>query len=178
MSLRATFSTKRTFQMIDIYPVKEDFIHDFEYTEDGQYPAASLLTMPLVDGAELRDRCINYAAQAKNLEAEAVELKKAADAIYERMARVKKKSENIEHIIHSVMQFVGLNEISSSPYFKIKVKKNPAALDIFNPNDIPPEYKTEEVQIVIDRKQIKEDLKLGLWIPGASLESKTRLEIK
>ena len=162
--------------MIDIYPVKEDYIHDYEIAAESELPV--MFINPGDDPEKIKDQCINLAAYTKNLEAEAVALKAAADAILDRMNAVKKKSMRCKEIIHTTMEYRGIDRITDSPYFAIKIKKNPPSMVIINSEEIPPEYKSERMEIVIDNAQIKADLSQGLWVPGASLETKTRLEIK
>lgn len=75
------------------------------------------------------------------------------------------------------MERCGFTEIKS-PYFVIKLRKNPVSTDIIDESVIPDEYKKTREVVSIDRARIRDELRAGVIVPGAELRQNNRIEIK
>jgi hypothetical protein len=71
-----------------------------------------------------------------------------------------------------------MNEISKSPYFKIKIKKNPPKVMIKKDEKIDEKYITKKIDSKINLGLIKRDLENGVKLDYATLVQDSRIEIK
>ena len=74
------------------------------------------------------------------------------------------------------MERAKINKIVTD-LFTLKIVKNPPKIVVINPDDIPSEFKTQEVIEKVNRVYIREQLK-QMEIKGVELVQETRLEIK
>jgi len=82
-----------------------------------------------------------------------------------------------EYLRHN-MEVTGIHRIECS-LFLITLAKGRAIVVVDNEGEIPKKYKTETVQVSIDRNALLRDLKAGQEIPGARIgTSNTSLRIK
>ena len=104
-------------------------------------------------------------AEAKRLSDSAKDLRKKTDALRGRLL--------------TAMIETGKEEIRTD-LFVMKVKNNPASVDIYNPLVVPDEYKKTKTEITVtpDKIKIKSALQSGVDVPGAILMQGRRLEIK
>ena len=124
------------------------------------------------------EKAISVAAYIKNLEAES---KMIDEAITQMTLRRKSLDRNIDDLTdylkcHLIQN--SINEIKSSPYFKIKLKKCPPSVEVFSEEEIPEVYWSERVTKVLSKRDLLEDLKEGQEIPGAFIKNNIKLEIK
>ena len=75
------------------------------------------------------------------------------------------------------MEHTGITRIEWL-FFKIAIQNNPASVNILNEEAIPAGYKTQVISWRIDKTAIKNTIKGGKSILGASLVNGTRLTIK
>jgi hypothetical protein len=73
---------------------------------------------------------------------------------------------------------LSINEIKSSPYFKIRLKTCPVSIDVFDETIIPAEFWREKISRSVDKIMLKEALSEGVEVPGATIQRKIKLEIK
>jgi hypothetical protein len=126
----------------------------------------------------MEEKAIAVASFIKNLEAEKEAIEEAKKAMALREERIKKKMMSIQDYLQSNMERCGITEIKSSPYFAIKLKKCPPHVDIYNEDMVPDEYRRIKTEVVIDKRKIQNDIRLGVCINGASLKQDVKLEIK
>jgi hypothetical protein len=124
------------------------------------------------------EKVIAVASFIKNLEAERKAIEEAKKSMAKREERLDKKVEIITEYLRSNMQRCGITEVKSSPYFTIKLKKNPESVDVYNEEIIPEEFKYTKTNILVDRMKLKSELQNGVVIEGACLKQNYRLEIK
>lgn len=126
-------------------------------------------------------KCIAIGAYIKDLESEKREIEFLKAEIAKREAAYTKEIGKWHTYLQSNMERCGITVVKS-PYFTVKLKKNPYSTDIYDEDQIPEKYmKTREivkVEVKPDKNAIKEEvLKTGVQIPGASVQQKTKLEI-
>lgn len=121
----------------------------------------------------------NYGFVIRNMEATAAAIKEAEKQMAERRKRLEARTAYLTERLKTGMEIAGVTELSC-PHFAIKVKKNPAGVDIFEPGLIPAEFmrQPEPSPAVPDKAAIKEALKAGRDVPGAMLAQGTRLDIR
>lgn len=123
-------------------------------------------------------KAISIASYIKNLEAEEIAISNAMDEMRLRKDRLAKKSQSLSDYLQFNLQSLSINEIETSPYFKIRLKKCPVSVDVFDESLLPSEFLREKVVVSVDKIKLKETLNEGVEVPGATLQRKIKLEIK
>ncbi len=126
---------------------------------------------------ELVDKGKNVAAFIRNLEADVYAIKQAAKQMAERGAVIQRRADYLKAILLDAMRTNEITEISC-PWFLIKPKKNPPAINITNVDLLSKKYKFESVTIKVDKKLIANDIKQGAVVAGAEVTQGWRLDIK
>jgi len=113
------------------------------------------------------------------LEAEADAMAQAAEAIYARGERRRKRAEAIRAYVLFQFQQAGVTKVEC-PEFTMSVRKNPEAVQIMDPMQIPTEYmvQPEPPPPRADKTAIKAALKAGKEVFGCWLTQTERLEIR
>lgn len=150
-----------------------------EVDENGEITDEMLGKLNDIGGA-METKAIAIASFIRNLEAERDAVNKAKKAIALREQSLNNKVERLEEYLLINMEKCGISEISSSPYFTIKLKKNPVSVNILDEDFVPDNYKKTKVvtTVSVDKIKIKEAILSGDAVPGAVLQQNLRLEIK
>lgn len=164
---------------MNLYKIANEYQEVLNKTFDEETGEVNEAALALLDAVEknIKEKGIAVASYIKNLEAEKNAIETAKKEMGERERRLANRLASLSDYLHSNMERCGINEISS-PYFVIKLKKNPVSVDDYDRDLIPDEYKRVVKEIKIDKLQIKKDLQAGVEIPGATLKQSTRLEIR
>lgn len=128
---------------------------------------------------ELEDKAVNVAKFIRNMETTAKAIKTAELDMAKRRKALETRVQWLEDYLKSSMEATGITKIECS-YFKLSIAKNPPALDLFDANAVPDQYKHIEIVTTehIDKAAIKTALANGQLIQGARLTNGTRLVIK
>jgi len=127
---------------------------------------------------QFEDKAIAIACYIKNLEAEEAAIKSAMDDMKKRRDALNNKVDSLSEYLRESMGKMSVSEIRSSPFFKIRIKKCPLSVDVFDDVVLPIEYMREKTVITIDKIKLKEVLSAGVDVPGACLHRREKLEIK
>lgn len=126
---------------------------------------------------DLKSKGVAIASFIENIEAE----EKAIEEAISKMQRRKKQLENQSNFLVSYLQTnmerCEISELSCA-YFKVKLKKCPISVDVFDEAAIPDDYKKVKQVMNIDKMKIKEEILNGVVVPGATLKQNMRLEIR
>ena len=162
-------------------------MHLYEYTAQHQKALVELNDLDLPDDVvadtlnalvgEIEEKTKSVVAYMRNLNADVVAMKNAEQEIKQRRNRIERRIAWMDNYVLTNMQANNITEISC-PYFLIKPRKNPPAVNITNADEIPKKYLTEVVSFKVDKKQIKEDIQAGEVVAGAELSQGWRLDIK
>jgi len=115
----------------------------------------------------------------RNLEATAAAIKQAEADMAARRKAMENRADGLKRYIFESMTVAGIEKIEC-PHFRLAIKNNPAAVEIFEPGLVPASFMRtpEPPPPAPDKTAIKEALKAGQDVPGARLTSGQRLEIK
>lgn len=155
-----------------LYEIKEAYLSLLELEENGVDVADYLKQ---VEG-ELEDKLQNIGLVYKTLSAEADAIKAEEKKLSDRRKALENKADSIKNWMYEEMKQMNIEKVNK-PNIVLSIAKNPPAL-VLNESLVPAEYKKEEIVIIIDKAQIKENLKNGMAIEGAELVQGTSLRIK
>lgn len=145
--------------------------------EDGE------LTQDMLDNIDelhldFESKAVSVASYIKNLEAEELAIVDAIKDMVARKSKLSRQAQSLSDYLQFNLQRLSINEIKSSPYFKIRLKQCPPSVDVFDETVIPTEFWRERVTTSVDKIMLKEVLSEGVEVPGASIQRKIKLEIK
>lgn len=128
---------------------------------------------------DLETKAQNVAFFVRNLEATAAAIKQAEADMAARRKAMENRADGLKRYIFESMTVAGIEKIEC-PHFRLAIKNNPAAVDVFEPGLVPSSFMRtpEPPPPAPDKTAIKEALKAGQDVPGARLTSGQRLEIK
>lgn len=128
---------------------------------------------------DLETKAQNVAFFARNLESTAAAIKQAEADMAARRKAMENRANGLKRYIFESMKFAGIEKIEC-PHFRLSIKNNPAAVEIFEPGLVPASFMRtpEPPPPAPDKTAINEALKAGQDVPGARLTSSQRLEIK
>jgi hypothetical protein len=164
---------------ITLYQIADQFRADAEKLADLDLDMETLKdTLEGLSG-DLEVKAQNVAMFARNLEAAAAQIKEAEAAMSARRKAIEKRAEGLRAYILTSMHVAGVQKIEC-PYFALSIKKNPPAVEILDPAQVPASFmrQPEPPPPAIDKKAIAEAIKAGQGVPGARLYSGIRLDIK
>ncbi|MBE0469967.1 MAG: siphovirus Gp157 family protein [Methyloprofundus sp.] len=128
-------------------------------------------------GGELEDKAINVAKFLRNIEAAAKAIKEAEVEMAKRRRSLENRVTWMKDYLKGSMEHTGITKIEC-PYFKLSLMKNPGTVNITDENAIPDQFKEQVISWKINKTAIKDVIKAGELVPGASITNGTRLTIK
>lgn len=146
------------------------------YDDDGVVNETELARLEANELA-MEKKAIAIASFIKNMDAERVAIDTAKKAMADREKIYKKRIDELEGYLLSNMERRGITNVKC-PYFEIKLKKCPPSVDVSDASLLPAEYTRTKTEIFPDKIKMKEEMMMGVLIPGASLKTNLRLEIK
>lgn len=128
---------------------------------------------------DLEVKACNVAMFARNLQATSAAIKEAEAAMHARGKAYDRRADGILRYLLSCMKATGISKIES-PLFVLRVRDNPAAVDVFDHLQLPAEFmrQPDPPPPSPDKVAIKEAIKGGRDVPGARLTQSQRLEVK
>lgn len=135
-------------------------------------------TLEAESGA-LVEKGTNVAFVCRNLEATAAAIKDAESHMAARRKAIENRAAHLKRYLLDSMKLAGVQKIDS-PHFSIAIKKNPPAVDIYEPGIVPAAYMTDPPPPppVVDKKLIAQAIKDGFDVPGARLVQSERVDIR
>lgn len=128
---------------------------------------------------DIQVKATNVAAYALNLEVYAQMARDAAKALQARAKRIEHRAEALRGYIRMHMEAVGISKIEG-PQFTVAIRKNPPSVQIEPDTVLDPRF----LRVVPppppapDKAEIGRALKAGENVPGCSLLTTTRLDIR
>lgn len=128
---------------------------------------------------DLEVKATNTAMLIRNLEASAAAIGDAEAQMAARRKALENRAKRIKDYVLANMMVAGIQKIEC-PYFKLAVRDNPAAVEVYEPGLIPANFmrQPDPPPPAVDKTAIKEALKAGQDVPGCKLTVGKRLEIK
>ncbi len=136
--------------------------------------------MTLLDNLHdaIEDKSIQCAYVIKELEGRLATTEAAIKLAQGKKERIRNNITSLKEYVLDCMMGNHIDKIDKDPLFDIKVRQNPSSVDDYEPTEIPNEYWVKKETIELDKKKVKEDIELGVVVPGARLVRKLSLQIK
>lgn len=164
---------------MSLYAVAQEHRAMVEILMASEHDAQTIHDTLEAESYPLEVKAQNVAYAIKNLDALATSIKAAEAEMAARRKAVEKRAEHLREYTKTCMEVAGVSKIDC-PHFALSIKKNPAAVDIFEPGLVPVEFmrQPEPPPAAPDKAAIKAALQAGRNVPGAMLTQGTRLDIK
>lgn len=162
-----------------LYVLADEFRAAAEQLADLDLPAEVVAdTLESLSG-DLEVKANNVAAFMRNLEATAEQIKAAEAQMATRRKAIEARAASLRGYLLRCMQTAGISKIES-PHFRLTVRDNPAAVDVFDEQQVLQQYwrQPEPPAPTIDKKAIAEAVKAGADVPGARIVRGHRLEVR
>jgi len=165
--------------MTALYELAAEYRADAEKLADMDLDEQTLADTLEGLGGELEVKAQNVIMFTRNLEATAAAIKEAEAQMAARRKALENRAAGLRRYVLENMQFAGIQKIEC-PFFKLSIRDNPAAVEIYEPGLIPAQYmkQPEPPPPAPDKTAIKAAITAGTEVPGAKLTKGTRLEIK
>jgi hypothetical protein len=165
--------------MTALYEIAHQYRADADKLADMDLDEQTLAdTLDSLSG-DLEVKATNTAMLVRNIEASAAAIKEAEAAMAARRKALENRAARIRDYLLANMMVAGVQKIEC-PYFKLAVRENPPAVEIYEPGLIPATFmkQPETPPPAPNKAEIAAALKAGQDIPGCKLTRGTRLEIK
>lgn len=159
-----------------LYEIKDAYLkvlNNLEVNEDGEILNAD--EVEAMQGS-FDEKCEAVACYIKEQRALQDAVKNEKDALSKRQKALDSKIDWLCGYLQANMQEVGKREFET-PKCKITFRKS-TSVNIVDEAVIPEEYIKEEITYKIDKTKIKDALKGGIEVEGASLEVKDNIQVK
>jgi len=165
--------------MTALYVISREYAEAVEKLSDLDLPPEVVEdTLESLSG-DLEVKATNVAMFFRNLEATAAAIKEAEAQMAARRKALENRVARMKDYLLANMIVAGVQKIES-PYFKLSVRDNPPAVEVYEPGLIPAEFMKQAPPppAVVDKTAISVALKAGLEVPGCKLTRGQRLEVK
>ena len=157
---------------MNLYELSQNYlaVQDMELDEETLRDTLDSIEEAIEDKAE------NIAKWIRNLEAD----KKAFEEEEKRFKEKKQAADNriksLKLYLEDNMRLTGKTKFKAG-VFNFSIQNNPPSVEVYDATLIPPKYLIEQLPVV-DKQIIKELLKQGKEIPGATLKQTKGLRIR
>ncbi len=161
-----------------------DINRDYEQILDELYDDEGVINPQALARLEdnqmtMEKKVVAISSYIRNLESEQEAIEQAKKAMSLREKRLKEKVADLQGYLLNNMEKRGITQVKC-PWFDIKVKKCPPSVDddTLDMDLLPEEYKRTKIEIKPDKIAMLRDMKEGVIIPGASMRTNMRVEIR
>ena len=160
-----------------IYQISKDLDDIFMQIENNEGEITEDLSTALaITQEQMQNKGVQYGFKCLALDAENEQI----DAEIKRLTTIKQRNTNLEkrlkETLSNAMQHFGIDEIKM-PTLKINFRKS-ESIEIEDESLIPDEYKVEKITKTVSKTLIKDAIKLGVDVQGASVSVNYNLQIK
>lgn len=129
---------------------------------------------------EFEDKAEAVAKFILSLEASAEQVSEAAKAMAARAQRLQKRADSVRQYLLLQFQFAQFTKKIETPELRIWRQKNPGALQVSDESLVPEVFWVQPPAPPkrIDKDAVKEAIKNKIEVPGCTVESTERIEIR
>lgn len=160
--------------MVKLYEIANEYAELANSDMDAEMIAD---TLEGIEG-EFSDKAEQILAIIKNEQAQEAALKAESKSLTERAKACAARVENLKSYLSSSMETMDFKSLNAGIH-KLTVRKGVQSVQIDDPEKLPPQFVEYKTEIKADKNLIKEKLKLGESVEGATLVTgKSTLLIK
>lgn len=161
----------KLYELTEIYQNIWELIGDDEADLD----ALEIALSQVEDTIEMKAE--SMAKLIKSIDGEATVLKEEESRLTKRRKALENKQSNIKSYLENQLRVMGIDKVKT-PIFTVALQNNPPSVNVIDEDLIPEDYIKIVTTTSISKKDILEDLKLGLIIPGAEIKQGKSLRIR
>lgn len=164
---------------LTLYELSQDYQQALDALTDPEADLPLDAVMDTLEGiqGQLQDKAVNVAKFMQNLDATAQAIRVAEQQMARRRKAIEARAQWIRDYLKQHLEAAGITRIDS-PWFRLAIQQNPAAVEITDAGLLPPGFKTSVTEVKIDKAAIREALRDGAEVPGAQLTRATRLVVR
>jgi hypothetical protein len=164
---------------LTLYEIANEYRSDLEKLADLDLDPQTLEDTLGSLGGELQVKAQAVGCFIRNLEATAASIKEAEAQMAARRKALENRAARVKDYLHASMMVAGVEKIEC-PLFRLAVRNNPPAVEVYQPELIPASFmrQPEPPPPAVDKKAIAEAMKKGEEVPGCRLTHGSRLEIR
>lgn len=144
-----------------------------EMIEEGQ--EINLDNIEAIEGA-IEDKLEGYGKLLRNLESDEQGLRNEEKRIADKRRALSNNISRIKKHVEETMIFTNKRKVKAS-LFTFNIQNNPPSVFISDSSMLPSGYLVEQ-EPAVNKKEILQDLKLGLEVPGAEIQQTESLRIR
>ena len=159
-----------------LYELTQNYLNLLDLLENPEVPADIIQSAIEEVEGNFEDKAENIVKLIKSVEGDIKTYKEEELRLSTRRKTLENKVINLKVYLESSLKAIGKKEIKGK-LFTLKIQKNAPSVVIDDLNTIPKEYLKESI-VLVDKTKLKDDLKNGLDVPGARLQSTESLRIR
>lgn len=165
--------------MAKLYDLTENYLSFVAEVETYDLDAQCLLDT--LEGSSqlmnIEEKANNIIKMAKNWESDIAGYEAEIKRLTERKKVIENRVEGVKNFLFSQLEYAGLTEVKTS-IATVKQVSNPPSVLVADETAIPAKYQTiVPASYKISKTDIAKDLKAGLEVPGATLQTSKRWKI-
>lgn len=131
-----------------------------------------------ITAGQIEDKAENYCWFLRDLEGDIEKFKTEGKRIAAAVKSMENKHARVKEYMKTALELAGINNLPAG-VFKVAIQTNPPSLHEIDRTATPTEYFTLiPERWEVDNNKIKEDLKVGIEVPGYELTRGTSLRIR
>ena len=162
---------------MNLYKLAENYNCVMQMIEDDEMDVTTLTdTLESIE-ASIEVKASNVVYLVKNLDAYSVGIETEIKRLQAKQKAVQAKQDSVKEFLFSQLESMGMTEFKTS-IATIKKVNNPPSVLVADESAIPAKYLTIVPESYkISKTEIAKDLKAGLEVPGATLQTSRRWKI-
>ena len=162
---------------MNLYKLAENYNCVMQMIEDDEMDVTTLTdTLESIE-ASIEVKASNVVYLVKNLDAYSVGIETEIKRLQAKQKAVQAKRDSIKEFLFTQLESMGMTEIKTN-IATIKQVNNPPSVLLSDESVIPAKYQTIiPASYKISKTEIAKDLKAGLEVPGATLQTSRRWKI-
>lgn len=160
-----------------MYQIRVDHLSIMQMIEDADGELTPEIEQALqLTQDEFNEKALSFGLVVKHFDDEAEIINKEILRLSDKLKQAQKRKELFKQRLSEAMQQFGVEKIET-PTLKLSFRKS-ESIEIEDEALVPDDYKESKTVVTTSKTKIKEAIKEGVKVPGASLMTKQNLQIK
>jgi superfamily II RNA helicase len=159
-----------------LYEINQKFQQIWDMVSDDESDLELLENCLQSMEGELEEKAENMAKMIKSLEADEKAIKEEEDRLKARRKAFENRREGMKNWLEANLIQMGIDKVKCST-FTVSIQNNPQSVNVIDQKLIPKKYFTTP-EPELRKKDILEDLKAGVVVPGAEIQQTKGIRIR